>query len=145
MPRESEHVFVDAHGKPYNGSSVTRKLERIIRKCGLSEKIHFHSLRHTYASWLVRLATPLAEIQKLLGHSSIVTTQIYSHSEEEHLRGAAERIRLDEFTPKGLLSRGCSLTRNGYKPVSGSGFLHPLPAKVRTRLFSDQSIPLLAG
>ena len=104
MPRESEHVLVDTHGKPYDGSSVTKKFKRIIRTCGLSEKIHFHSLRHTYASWLVQSSTPLAEIQKLLGHSSVVTTQIYSHLEEEHLRGAAERIRLDEFTPKGFLS-----------------------------------------
>ena len=104
MPRESEYVFVGVHGKPYSGPSVTKKFKRIVRKCGLSDKIHFHSLRHSYASWLVQLGTPLAQIQRLLGHSSVVTTQIYSHLEDEHLRGAAERICLDEFTRKGLLS-----------------------------------------
>ena len=46
----------------------------------------------------------LVEVQKLLRHSSAVTTQIYSHLEEELLRGAAERIRLDnKCTPNSLL------------------------------------------
>lgn len=103
MAPESEHVFVDANGNPYHGPWVTKNFKRGVRRCGLPDKIHLHSLRHTYASWLVQSSTPLAEIQKLLGHSSVVTTQIYSHLEEEHLRGAAERIRLDQFAPKGLL------------------------------------------
>jgi integrase len=103
MNPESEHVFVDASGKPYQGAWVTKYFKRAVIRCGLPNKIHLHSLRHTYASWLVQSSTPLAEVQKLLGHSSVVTTQIYSHLEEEHLRGAAERIRLDQFAPKGLL------------------------------------------
>lgn len=103
-PRESEYVFVDLHGRPYRGASVTKKFKRTIRSCGLSERIRFHSLRHSFASWLVQSATPLSEVQKLLGHASVVTTQIYTHLEEQHLRGAAERIRIEEFTPKGLLS-----------------------------------------
>lgn len=102
-PRKSAFVFVDKHLRPYKGPSVTKKFKRAVRNCGLSEHIHFHSLRHSYASWLVQSATPLAEVQKLLGHTSIVTTQIYSHLGEDHLRVAAEKIRLDEFTPKALL------------------------------------------
>ena len=85
-------------------SYLTHKFTDYARVAGLKRKLHFHSLRHTYASWLVQSSTPLAEIQKLLGHSSVVTTQIHSHLEEEHLRGAAEKIRLEEFTPKGFLS-----------------------------------------
>lgn len=103
MVPESEHVFVDAKGTPYHGAWVTKYFKRAVIRCGLPNKIHLHSLRHPYASWLVQSSTPLAEVQKLLGHSSVVTTQIYSHLEEEHLRGAVERIRLDQFTPKGLL------------------------------------------
>lgn len=39
----------------------------------------FHSLRHTFASWLAQKGTSIYEIQKLLGHSDIKTTQIYAH------------------------------------------------------------------
>ena len=103
MPRGSEFLLVDARGNPLNGSVVTKKFKQAVTASGLPDGIHFHSLRHSYASWLVQSSTPLAEVQRLLGHTSVVTTQIYSHLEEEHLRNAADRIRLEDFTPKGLL------------------------------------------
>jgi integrase len=102
VPRESEYVFVDAERKPYRAGTVTKKFKRFVKTCGLSEKIHLHSLRHSYASWLVQSEIPLAEVQKLLGHSSVVTTQIYAHLEHEHLRNAVEKIQLAEFIPKAL-------------------------------------------
>ena len=102
IPKESEYVFVDAEKMPYRAGTVTRKFKRLVKSCGLSEKIHLHSLRHSYASWLVQSEIPLAEIQKLLGHSSVVTTQIYAHLEHEHLRNAVEKLQLSEFTPKAL-------------------------------------------
>jgi len=103
IPKGSEFLFIDEKGRPLKGSYVAKKFKQAARGCGLSERIHFHSLRHTYASWLVQSSTPLVEVQKLLGHSSVITTQIYSHLEENHLRAAAERIQLDQIVPKGLL------------------------------------------
>lgn len=104
ISRKSDFVFVDKKGRNFNGSFVTKKFKQAVRTAGLSDLIHFHSLRHTFASYLVQSQTPLAEIQKLLGHSSVVTTQIYSHLEEDNLRNATESIRLFEFSPKGLLN-----------------------------------------
>ena len=101
LPKETEHVFVDGNGKPYRPETVTQKFKRTVRKCGLPDKVHLHSLRHSYASWLLQSETPLAEIQKLLGHASISTTMIYAHLEHEHLRSAAEKIRLSTYTPNG--------------------------------------------
>ncbi|MDP2885126.1 MAG: tyrosine-type recombinase/integrase [Ignavibacteria bacterium] len=97
IPKESEYVFVDAELMPYKAGTVTKKFKRLVRDCGLSEKIHLHSLRHSYASWLVQSEIPLAEIQKLLGHSSVVTTQIYAHLDHEHLRNTVEKLQLAEF------------------------------------------------
>ena len=102
ISKDSEYVFVDADGNPYKAGTVTKKFKQIVRNSGLSERIHLHSLRHSYASWLVQSEIPLAEIQSLLGHSSVVTTQLYVHLDHEHLRNAVEKLQLVEFSPKAL-------------------------------------------
>ena len=52
-------------------------------------KVVFYSLRHTFASWLVMVGTPLFTVSKLLGHSDITMTMRYSHLAPDHLRQAA--------------------------------------------------------
>jgi site-specific recombinase XerD len=59
-----------------------------LRAAGLDEKIHFHSLRHTFASWLIQKDVPLYQVSKLLGHSSIAVTEIYSHLRTDDLSNA---------------------------------------------------------
>jgi integrase len=90
--RDGCYVFPGADGKRLNGGSLSRRFKKYARKCGLPDGIHFHSLRHTGASWLVQSGVPLYSVQKILGHSSPLVTQIYSHLAEEHLREAVERI-----------------------------------------------------
>ena len=43
------------------------------------DKVVFHTLRHTFASWLVQAGVPLYTVQRLMGHKSIVMTQRYAH------------------------------------------------------------------
>ena len=52
------------------------------------------SLRHTFATWLVEEGVPTYEVQKLLGHSSISVTQIYSHLAASELHKSVEKISL---------------------------------------------------
>ena len=104
LPRRSDHVFVDRKGMPLKGGYVTKKFKQYIRSAGLSEQFHWHHLRSTFASYLVQSSTPLAEVQRLLGHSSVVTTQqSYAVLNDDNLRNATDKIQLDEFTPKGLV------------------------------------------
>ncbi|MCX6137538.1 MAG: site-specific integrase [Ignavibacteriales bacterium] len=59
---------------------LTKKLKRAVKKSKVeNQRLHFHSLRHTFASWLAQKGTSIYEIQKLLGHTDIKTTQIYAH------------------------------------------------------------------
>jgi integrase len=55
-------------------------------------KVTFHSLRHTYASWLVQNGEDLYTVKKLLGHSTIIMTERYSHLGANTLRKAVERL-----------------------------------------------------
>ncbi len=65
------------------------------QKSGLPEDLHFHSRRHSFATFLVQAGVSLYEVQQLLGHSSISTTQIYAHLAASELHGAVNKIVLE--------------------------------------------------
>jgi integrase len=92
----SEHVFT-LNGKPILGSWLTRKLKFYVYEAKLEDdRLHFHSLRHTFASWLIQDGVSLYEVQKLLGHSNISVTQVYSHLQPTQLYEAVNRVKLLE-------------------------------------------------
>ncbi len=86
--RRSEHVFSKRNGCPLNGPAVSRRFKSYVRRAGLSERIHFHSLRHTGISWLINKGVPLPFVQRIAGHSSLTVTEIYTHLEDKSLISA---------------------------------------------------------
>jgi site-specific recombinase XerD len=69
---------------------MTKAFKRMVRKAGLDERIHFHSLRHTTGSWLSMKGVPMRVIQAIMGHSSVSVTERYSHLAPETLDSAME-------------------------------------------------------
>ncbi len=90
---EYEYVFA-VGGQKISERWLTRKFKRYVRRLGLNNKLHFHSLRHSFATWLMQDGASIYEVQKLLGHSSIRTTEIYSHLASEELHRTVDRIVL---------------------------------------------------
>lgn len=86
-------IFHDS-GRRLLDSTITHKFKRYIRTAKLNPRLHFHSLRHTFATWLVQNSVSLYEVQKLLGHSSIKITEVYAHLAPNALHGCVEKIRL---------------------------------------------------
>jgi integrase/recombinase XerD len=82
------------NGQQLSRCDVTHEFKHFVRKAGLREDLHFHSLRHTFATWLVQNGVSIYEVQKLLGHSSIAVTQVYSHLASDELHEAVEGISL---------------------------------------------------
>jgi len=75
----SQYVFT-LKGKQITPALLTKKLKKAVKASKVeNQRLHFHSLRHTFASWLAQKGTSIYEIQKLLGHTDIKTTQIYAH------------------------------------------------------------------
>lgn len=82
-------VFV-SHTKNRPSMALSRNaVENIVRKytllCGISKKITPHTIRHSFATQLLKKGADIRAVQALLGHSSIQTTQIYTHVDDQHL------------------------------------------------------------
>ncbi len=76
---ESELVFPNKFGRRLSETVVGRKFKVAVRAAGLNDRLHFHSLRHSFASALVVSGVSLYAVAKLLGHSQSKTSEIYSH------------------------------------------------------------------
>ncbi len=66
--------------------SVQRTIKKYAARAGISKDIHPHTLRHSFATDLLRNGADLRSVQALLGHANITTTQIYTHVSDKHLR-----------------------------------------------------------
>jgi integrase/recombinase XerD len=90
---QAEHVFT-FNAQRVLEDLVTKKFKDYVREAGINPKLHFHSLRHTFATWLVQSGVRIYEVQKLLGHSNISVTQICSHLAAMELHEAVEKISI---------------------------------------------------
>jgi site-specific recombinase XerD len=91
-PQGGEYVFTTDGGR-ISADWVSHLFKRYVRKAKLADqRLHFHSARHSFASWLVQGGATLYEVQKLLGHSSPKVTEIYSHLQPEQMHATVNRI-----------------------------------------------------
>jgi integrase/recombinase XerC len=91
LPGHESAVFLNSRG----GRLTTRSLQRIVAglalRAGIRRHATPHTLRHSFATHLLDRGADLRSVQELLGHAHLVTTQIYTHVSNEHLREAYER------------------------------------------------------
>ncbi len=84
-------VFVNKFGRKMTTRSVARMLEKHLRVSGLDLRTTPHTLRHSFATHLLDRGADIRSVQELLGHKSLITTQIYTHVSHAGLRAAYER------------------------------------------------------
>jgi integrase/recombinase XerC len=87
----SAPVFVNKFGRRLTTRSVGRMLEKYLKLTGLDRRTTPHSLRHSFATHLLDRGADIRSVQELLGHKSLVTTQIYTHVSTATLREVYER------------------------------------------------------
>ncbi len=78
-PEGEDPIFINAMGGRLTTRSVGRLVKKYTRHSGIFRKVSPHSLRHTFATHLLDAGADIREIQEMLGHSSLSTTQRYTH------------------------------------------------------------------
>jgi integrase len=91
---KTDFVFPGKRGNPLN-HKLRNRLITVAKKCGFPDVTKIHTLRHTFASHLVMKGVDLPTVQKLMGHSDIQTTMIYSHLAQDHLNDAINKLDFD--------------------------------------------------
>ena len=82
----SNHLLINNKGSALTSRGVELIVNEVVKKAALKHNISPHVLRHTFATDLLNNGADLKSVQELLGHSSLSTTQIYTHITNERLR-----------------------------------------------------------
>lgn len=94
----SQLVFAREETLRWGVSQMSIRFKSALKRSPLPEQrkreLHFHSLRHTFATMLLQQSVPIYTVSRMLGHSSVRTTEIYAHAIPTDHRSQIEKIRL---------------------------------------------------
>ncbi len=80
------YIFLVQGGRAISRQSVWKMVKNMAKKCRIRKKVSPHTLRHSFATHLLEGGAGLRSVQEMLGHSSITTTQVYTHVNQRRLK-----------------------------------------------------------
>lgn len=86
-----DFIFLNRRGSALSRIMVFLILKDLAKKAGITQNIHPHTLRHSFATHLVEGGADLRAVQEMMGHKSITTTEIYTHLDRTYLRQTLEK------------------------------------------------------
>lgn len=89
---KSPFLFSKKNGKPLSPDTVQRVVRAAAKRAGIQKEVTPHTLRHSFATHLLEAGVNIRNIQELLGHSNLNTTQIYTHVSTEQLKKVASPL-----------------------------------------------------
>ena len=92
VDRPGEWLFPGYRGRPIDASLLQKTMRAAVAECGLTKNATVHTLRHSYATHLLEDGVSLRTIQMILGHTSPITTAVYTHMTPVVMQGAANAI-----------------------------------------------------
>lgn len=92
-----DYVYLNRRGKNLTRNMIFLIIKEAAKNAGINKNISPHTLRHSFATHLVEAGANLRAVQQMLGHSSIITTEIYVHMSAEFLRK-----NLEDYHPRFL-------------------------------------------
>ena len=78
-PAHEDFVFLNRYGRPITRNMVFLIVKELAQKAGIKKSVSPHTFRHSFATHLIENGADLRVVQEMLGHSSILTTEIYTH------------------------------------------------------------------
>ena len=92
-----EPLFVSQKGTRFTRQTVAKIVKQINRASVHKDKLTPHKLRHTSATMMYRAGADIRSLQHILGHSSVATTQIYTHIEDEQIQDLMQKNPLNNI------------------------------------------------
>jgi len=89
--RNNQALFLSRSGRRIGARAIERSLAAWAIRRGLGRHVHPHMLRHSFASHLLQSSGDLRAVQEMLGHSSIASTQVYTHLDFQYLAKAYDQ------------------------------------------------------
>lgn len=86
--KSNEYLFINKNGSKLSTSMVHKIIKKQRIKAGLNKDVSAHSLRHSFATDLLNNGASIDTVRNLLGHSSLATTQIYTHVASDKIKSA---------------------------------------------------------
>lgn len=90
----SPALFLSRDRERITGRTVQYLVKKAVKRTGLDRRISPHKLRHTFATTLYAEAVDLRDIQEILGHASIVSTSVYTHTNVDKVRAAVNKLKI---------------------------------------------------
>lgn len=90
-PRCSDVVFLNRNGRKLTRVMIFTIIKQAAQAAGITKHVSPHSFRHSFATHLLEGGASIRQVQELLGHESILTTEIYTHLDRSHLRESVEK------------------------------------------------------
>lgn len=90
VPGHEDILFLNRRGKQLTRVMIFTIVKQLATAAGIRKNVSPHTFRHSFATHLVDGGADLRAVQDMLGHESILTTEIYTHLDREHLRSAIE-------------------------------------------------------
>lgn len=81
-----QYIFLSKLGKPISRIDFWEQLKNYVKQVGITKNVSPHTLRHSFATHMLKYGADLRIVQELLGHSDISTTQIYTQLDRQHLK-----------------------------------------------------------
>lgn len=88
--RKEEILFLNNRGKKLTRVMIFTIIKQAAQRAGITKKISPHTFRHSFATHLLKGGANVRQVQELLGHENILTTEIYTHLDNTHLRQTLE-------------------------------------------------------
>lgn len=92
---DSVFVFTNSFGKPLSRQYLSRMISETALRAGIKKRVSAHTLRHSFATNMLRKGARIEDVQPLMGHSNISTTRLYMHFTNEYLRERYDMFNKD--------------------------------------------------
>ncbi len=84
--KKTSELFLNFRGDKISRVGIWKIVKEAMKKSGIEKNIYPHTLRHSFATHLIQHGADLRSVQRMLGHSDITTTEIYTHVDSTHLK-----------------------------------------------------------